>query len=91
MKGKCIATVVGIALWSIWGITAAGQVNVNSADAKTIAKELNGVGDATAARIVAERTEHGPFKSAEDLAKRVKGVGPKVLEKNKSNIKLADK
>ena len=69
----------------------AGMVNVNNADAKTISAELTGVGDKTAARIVAERSAHGPFKSADDLHKRVKGVGTKTLEKNKAALKFADK
>ena len=69
----------------------AGMVNVNSADAKTISTELKGVGDKTAARIVEERKAHGPFKSADDLSKRVKGVGSKTLEKNKAALKFADK
>lgn len=65
----------------------AGPVNVNAADAKTLAKELDGVGDVVAAAIVSEREANGPYKSAEDLAKRVKGFGDKMLEKNKANIK----
>jgi competence protein ComEA len=69
----------------------AGMVNVNSADAKTIATELKGVGDKTATRIVEERKAHGPFKSADDLHHRVKGVGAKTLEKNKAALKFADK
>jgi len=67
------------------------MVNVNSADAKTISTELKGVGDKTAARIVAERSAHGPFKSAEDLDKRVKGISAKTIEKNKASLKFADK
>ena len=71
------------------GATWAGAVNVNTADAKTIAKELNGVGDKTAAAIVAERSK-GAFKDAADMKKRVKGVGDKTLEKNKTNLTFAD-
>jgi competence protein ComEA len=79
-----LAAAVGSSAW-------AGPINVNSADAKALAKELDGVGDKTAAAIVAERQANGPFKSAEDLNKRVKGFGDKTLEKNKDNIKLGDK
>ncbi len=69
----------------------AGMVNVNSADAKTISTELKGVGDKIAARIVEERKAHGPFKGAEDLDKRVKGISAKTIEKNKGVLKFADK
>ena len=46
----------------------AGSVDINTADASTLAKELNGVGPARAQAIVAYRNEHGPFKSVDDLA-----------------------
>ena len=67
----------------------AGPVNVNTADASTLAAELAGVGEKTAAAIVAYRDEHGPFKSIEDL-KNVKGIGDKIIENNRENIRLAD-
>lgn len=80
----------GVAAALLCSASWAGMVNVNSADAKTLAKELTGIGDATATRIVQERDAHGPFKSADDLGKRVKGVGTKTLEKNKANLKFAE-
>jgi competence protein ComEA len=79
---------IGVLAAVFCGASWAGMVNVNTADAKTLSKELAGVGDATAASIVEERTAHGPFKSPEDLAKRVKGVGKKTLEKNQANLKF---
>ncbi|HEU0225590.1 MAG TPA: helix-hairpin-helix domain-containing protein [Steroidobacteraceae bacterium] len=65
----------------------AGPVNVNTADAKTLARELDGVGMAKAEAIVSYRQKNGPFKSAEDLAK-VKGLGKKTIEQNKSNLRF---
>jgi competence protein ComEA len=65
----------------------AGPVNVNTADAKTLARELDGVGMAKAEAIVSYRQKNGPFKSAEDLA-RVKGLGKKTIEQNKSNLRF---
>lgn len=67
----------------------AGPVNVNTADAATLAAELNGVGEKTAAAIIAYREEHGPFASIDDL-KMVKGIGEKLIEKNRENIRLTD-
>ncbi len=63
-------------------------VNVNTADAQALAKELSGVGPKTADAIVAERKAHGPYKDAQDLDKRVKGLGPKTLDKNAGKIQF---
>jgi len=65
----------------------AGKVNINSADATTLAQELVGIGDVKAQRIVEYRTQHGAFSSADDLA-RVKGISAKTIEKNRDNINL---
>lgn len=64
-------------------------VNINTADASTLAKDLAGVGAAKAAAIVKYRTEKGPFKSAEEL-KKVEGIGESTYERNKANIKVKD-
>jgi competence protein ComEA len=65
----------------------AGPVNVNTADAATLAKELDGVGPSKAQAIVDYRQKNGPFRTAEDLLK-VQGIGPRVLEQNRTNIRL---
>jgi len=65
----------------------AGPVNVNSADAKTLARELQGIGMSKAEAIVTYREKNGPFKSADDLAK-VKGLGKKLIDQNKANLKF---
>ncbi len=67
----------------------AGPVNVNKADAETIARELQGVGPSKARAIVEYRETNGPFESVNDLLK-VQGIGPKVLEDNRKNILLED-
>ena len=69
---------------------AAESVDINSADAKTLAEGLNGVGMSKAEAIVAYRDEHGPFASAEDLA-QVKGIGDKIVEKNRDTIVVGGK
>lgn len=64
---------------------SAEPVDLNSADAKTLAAELDGVGPKTAEAIVAYRTKNGPFKRIEDLEK-VKGVGAKTVERNRAQM-----
>jgi competence protein ComEA len=66
---------------------AATPVNVNTADAETIAKALDGIGLSKAKAIVAYREEHGPFKSADDLT-QVKGIGQATLARNHDAILL---
>jgi competence protein ComEA len=65
----------------------AGPVDINSADASTLAKELKGIGPARAEAIVAYRKQNGPFKTADDLA-LVKGIAQKVVDENRSDIRL---
>jgi len=65
----------------------AGAVNINTADAKTLARELDGIGAAKAQAIVEYREKNGSFKSADDLLK-VEGIGNKVLEQNRDNIRV---
>jgi competence protein ComEA len=65
----------------------AGPVNVNSADARTLARELQGVGSSKAQAIVAHREKNGPYRSAEDLAK-VKGIGTKLVERNRDSLRF---
>ena len=62
-------------------------VNINSADAGSIAEALAGIGPAKAEAIVAYRKAHGPFKSVEQL-REVQGVSAKTLERNRGRIQL---
>ncbi len=65
----------------------AEPVNVNSADAKTIASNLKGIGIKKANAIVKYRNKHGAFKNIEDLG-NVKGIGKKTIQKNRSDIRF---
>ena len=60
-------------------------VNINTADAATLAAVLKGVGNAKAEAIIAYRKQHGAFKSAEQLAE-VKGIGNSLVSRNRDRI-----
>ena len=59
-------------------------VNINTAKMVEL-KAVYGIGDKTAERIIAYRNNNGLFISINDLIK-VKGIGPKKLEKMKPYI-----
>lgn len=64
-------------------------VNVNTADAETLARVLQGIGAAKAEAIVQYREEHGEFVDVYELA-NVKGVGERTVEINEDRIVLKD-
>ncbi|MBZ4201888.1 MAG: helix-hairpin-helix domain-containing protein [Methylovulum sp.] len=66
---------------------AAAPVNINTADAPTIAENLKNIGIKKAEAIVAYRTKIGQFKTVEELAD-VAGIGEKTIEKNRADILL---
>ena len=80
---------VSAALFAQAAFAAPEQVNVNSADAQTLAAVLDGVGMARAEAIVAYRQEHGRFADIYDLA-NVKGIGDRTIELNEERILLTD-
>jgi competence protein ComEA len=55
--------------------STSGKVNINTADATTL-QTLDGVGPATAQKIIDYRNAQGPFRSKDDL-KNVSGIGEK--------------
>ena len=59
-------------------------VNINVATVEELQK-IPEVGKTTAERIVAYRSEQGPFNAPEDLVK-VKGIGSKKFEKMKDYV-----
>lgn len=63
------------AIASAW---AAVDVNTASEDALV---GIKGIGPARAKAILDERGARGPFKNADDLAARVKGIGGQTVER----------
>ena len=66
------------------GAQEASLVNINTASVEELT-QLKGVGKKYAERIVAYREEKGAFKSPEEIL-NVRGIGNKILEKNKAVI-----
>ncbi|MCC8401719.1 helix-hairpin-helix domain-containing protein [Paraburkholderia sp. MMS20-SJTN17] len=68
----CVAVVLALSA----GFAAA--VEVNTADQAAL-ESVKGIGPAHAKAILDERAKNGPFKNADDLAARVKGLGQKSV------------
>ena len=68
------------------GSDATGKVNINTADSTQL-QTLNGVGPATAQKIIDYRQSNGSFTSVEDI-KNVSGIGDKTFEKMKDHITI---
>lgn len=66
---------------------ASDVVNINTADAQTLADALQNVGPAKAESIVAYRKSHGPFESIEALVE-VKGIGLATVEDNRERMNV---
>ena len=69
------------------GLALGATADLNSADAKSLEENLDGIGLSKARAIVAYRDQHGRFSSPEQLL-QVKGVGKKTLDRNRERITL---
>lgn len=68
-------------------VAEAGKVNLNTADAPTLQRELSGIGEVKAQAIVAYREAHGSFASVDELLE-VKGIGESILAKNRDKLSI---
>jgi len=84
IKSLFMAAMLAMALLAGLPAQASDPVNINTATVEQL-QELKGIGPKTAEAIVAYRSEHGSFKSIDDL-KQVKGVGDKSLGKIRDNL-----
>jgi competence protein ComEA len=85
---RLLCKAAALALLAAPTLVLAGPVNVNTADAETIAAELKGIGLSKAKAIVEYRKKHGPFRSADDLS-LVKGIGERTVELNRADIQVS--
>lgn len=83
------------------GSAAADSVRTRTPDPEVAIVDLNtapperldslpGIGPVLAGRIVEFRQRHGPFRSVEEL-RAVRGVGPRLLERLRSRVCVADR
>jgi competence ComEA-like helix-hairpin-helix protein len=66
------------------GMAGAEPINVNTATQSEL-ESIKGIGPSKAKTIIAERTDGGHFQDANDLQKRVRGIGMKSVEKMVDN------
>lgn len=81
LVGAAVAGDEGTDLAPLAGLTAeadAPLTNINSADEEALIA-LPGIGPALARRIIAYRTEHGPFATIDQL-EAIQGIGPRNID-----------
>jgi len=69
---------------SALGVAVASPINVNTATQSEL-ESIKGIGPSKAKTIIAERLDGGHFQDANDLQKRVRGIGMKSVEKMVDN------
>lgn len=72
--------------WPESGADNTGKISINRATSEEL-QTINGIGPATAEKILDYRSTNGAFKSIEEL-KNVSGIGDKTFEKLKEHITL---
>lgn len=60
-------------------------MNINEANAESLALAIKGVGQKRAEAIIEYREQFGPFRSVDELT-QVQGIGDKLLEGSRHNL-----
>ncbi|MBU3602452.1 helix-hairpin-helix domain-containing protein [Polynucleobacter sp. AM-25C3] len=81
---QLLKSLVFSVLVAVSGLAAASPINVNTAT-QTELESIKGIGPSKAKTILAERLDGGHFQDANDLQKRVRGIGMKSVEKMVDN------
>lgn len=77
---------IACALLLAAGAAHAGEpVDINTADAETLAEAINGVGIKKARDIIAYRQQNGPFRSVDELV-QVSGIGMQMVDRSRENL-----
>ena len=72
-------------LFSVSHNSFATPININTADARSLADSLSGIGKNKAQAIIHYRQKNGLFKQAADIVK-VRGIGRATYNKNRADI-----
>lgn len=91
-RQRLLGAVAALALLgcgTAFGDDGMAVVNINTADAQTIAANLKGIGLSRAEAIVSYRQTHGDFKDAYELT-AIRGVGERTVALNEAQIRLRD-
>jgi competence protein ComEA len=68
------------------GAVYAGEpININTADAESLASAIHGVGIKKARDIVSYRQKNGPFETLDELTE-VSGIGMQTVERSRANL-----
>ncbi|WP_114662826.1 ComEA family DNA-binding protein [Polynucleobacter necessarius] len=81
IKSALVSAILAI---SSLGIASASPVNVNTATQSEL-ESIKGIGPSKTRTIIAERADGGHFQDANDLQKRVRGIGMRSVEKMVDN------
>ena len=81
MRSALVSAVLAIASL---GLANASPINVNTATQSEL-ESIKGIGPSKAKTIITERTDGGHFQDANDLQKRVRGIGMRSVEKMVDN------
>lgn len=79
------ALACALAVSALASVHAGEPVDINTADAVTLADAMPGVGLKRAKAIVEYRRQHGPFDRLDDLTE-VYGIGEKLLDKSRDRL-----
>lgn len=85
---KRIRTIaLALALAAPFAVQGGQTVDINTADADTLARVIDGIGVAKAQAIVDYRQANGPFKTVDGLV-AVKGIGERTVERNRDRLSV---
>lgn len=90
MKMIKLKLMLAVGMMLVSSLAWSGYVDINQANAETLAMEIKGVGIKKAQAIVDYRNVNGAFATIGDLA-NVKGISDKTIEKNKEILMLGKK
>ena len=86
-RNKIISAISLLASLFCFTSLHAAPVDINSADAQTLAASLNGIGASKGQAIVDYRSNNGKFNSISDLS-LVKGIGERTVLRNRDDLAL---